>query len=444
MRLLYFIITFVCFSIVNRAQTKTYNHFPHSEDVIKNKCVFLVDSLKLIDKDYTITKSTMGAFFYILPKTLWHNRHFLEPNIHNSSCYILFGDLNDIINHINISSSDADIINKIANKTFMKKKSGLKIIMNSRYKGDYVQYEYEQPPTYYYILLIRGDFCNRILKSLNNQCDNSKNKFDNEVYYKILYPIWNNVRMESLRNKNNNESDLNNHDRDIIYADEDRKRSSDYIFANDIPNSYLKMLNYYKTNVNSDGSKNIILVDSVKLDSDRYIIVKSDITNQAFVIPDSLWYAPFFSESIVIHDQSSYILGYEMEYMVDPVYYYFWLDKMNSSLTGDTQFINGLFLTPIPYSKKRDTYQLYKYPSFPSYFYLLLIRGDVYNQMTHGWIDGIRFSWLDFPDMTGYYKVLVPIWEDKFWEKKGWKKEERKIRRFWRKYFLDKNKKIKQ
>lgn len=176
---------------------------------------------------------------------------------------------------------------------------------------------------------------------------------------------------------------------------------------------------------NKDLSQNIYRVDTIRLDTNQYTIIKSDKTNHTFVVPKEIWNSDKFSEKKVIEDSSCFILGYRMNLLVSGYYFLPWnnpiVDKniFDLDLEGDTDIQRGeLWLYPDSVSPLKETYQSCHYGIPPSYYYLILVRGDVFNQMCHSWMDGITYSWLDFPDLTGYYKVLVPLWDNKQWKEK--------------------------
>ena len=192
------------------------------------------------------------------------------------------------------------------------------------------------------------------------------------------------------------------HERGIIRKSEKIHVSPDLIKMKGYP------LTQYK---NIDLSRNVYKVDSITLDTTDYTVIKSPITKHAFLISKKIWADGHFSEKAILSDPSCFLLSYTMSDMTYDINFY-WMEPLDFSLEGDSYMLNQ-HLKPDSISYVKDSYRSYHYDIPPSYYYLILIRGDVYNQMTHSWIDGIRFSWLDFPDMNGCYKVLVPIWNDK-------------------------------
>lgn len=181
---------------------------------------------------------------------------------------------------------------------------------------------------------------------------------------------------------------------------------------------------------NKDLSQNIYKVDTIRLEKNRYTIIMSNKTNHSFVVTKEFWNSDRFSEKKILESPSCFILGYRMNNLVSSYYYLPWnnplVDKniYDMDLEGDTDLQGRDFLLyQDSVSLVKETYRSFHYGTPPSYYYLILIRGDVFNQMCHSWMDGITYSWLDFPNLSGYYKVLVPLWEMNHGKRKHVKKK---------------------
>lgn len=162
---------------------------------------------------------------------------------------------------------------------------------------------------------------------------------------------------------------------------------------------------------NSDLSRKVYKVDSIKFDPEKFIILKSPINKHAFITSKDVWDDDSFAEKKLLHKELTYILAYKMHDMTWSIYFEY-LEYPSLDLDGDAYYADCL-LKPDSVSFVKDTYRSYHFVLPPSYYYLLLVRGDTYNKMCHSWMDNVRFSWLNFPNKNAYYKIVVPIWEDK-------------------------------
>lgn len=165
---------------------------------------------------------------------------------------------------------------------------------------------------------------------------------------------------------------------------------------------------------------NVYKADTIHLDMSLYQIIGSPKTHQTFIVTNDIWKDKNFSEKKILEDPSCFILGYRMNWLINRFYLFPWRESFDYLISLEGGIIpdnrkKEIYLYPDSVSLIRETYVSYHYKLPPSYYNLLLVRGDVYNKMTHSWMDGYEYSWLNFPDFMGFYKLLVPIWEDKFW-----------------------------
>ena len=166
---------------------------------------------------------------------------------------------------------------------------------------------------------------------------------------------------------------------------------------------------------NKDFSKNVYLVDSIHIHMNSYKIISSDKTHLTFVVTNEVWENKHFSERKVLENPSCYILNniYSICYFDFALYPWFESIKQLSKLEGPSYGPSSQFpLQTDSLSDVKASYTSCHFIEPPSFYYLLLYRGDFYNQMLHCSTEGYKYhSWLDFPDLMGYYKVLIPVWK---------------------------------
>ena len=166
---------------------------------------------------------------------------------------------------------------------------------------------------------------------------------------------------------------------------------------------------------NKDYSKNVYLVDSIHIYMNSNKIIKSDQTHLTFVVTNEAWEDKQFSERKILENPSCYILSniYHSCTFVFALYPWFESVDLLKKLTGPSYGSSAAFpLITDSVSVVKESYTSCHFKEPPSFYYLLLYRGDFYNQMLHCSIDSYKYhSWIDFPDLMGYYKVLVPVWE---------------------------------
>lgn len=166
---------------------------------------------------------------------------------------------------------------------------------------------------------------------------------------------------------------------------------------------------------NTDLSKNVYLVDSIHIYMNSNKIIKSDKTHLTFVVTNEAWEDKHFSERKILENPYCYILSNINFSCFFDYALYPWFESVDllSKLTGPSYGPRSPFpLIADSVSDVKESYTSCHFKESPSFYYLLLYRGDFYNQMLHCSIDGYNYHyWLDFPDLMGYYKVLVPVWE---------------------------------
>ena len=169
---------------------------------------------------------------------------------------------------------------------------------------------------------------------------------------------------------------------------------------------------------NKDMSKNLYCVDTCfKINWDNYLIISSPQRKHAFIIPKCMWNNDFTFERDIIENTSSFILDNEMAVSHSPCL--FWREvatPKDYNILGDT-WSDSPQLIPDSDSLSINTYRTYYYSVYPTHFYLLLIRKDVYGMMTRCGIDYSKYSVLDYNHDSGYVKLVVPVWKEKFWKK---------------------------
>jgi len=155
--------------------------------------------------------------------------------------------------------------------------------------------------------------------------------------------------------------------------------------------------------LNADGSQNAYFIDTLHIDRDSLVIVRSKKNRHFFAIRN-------FSENSLKGD----IWNNPETYLYDDLGHYggWWFTNMPDSLPPNEVFdskINDVTVEFYP-SSDSQRYEIVCNIGTPKYYRLVMVRGDAYNHLTvRSIIDGGR-KIVKFKDEKAYYKLLMPIW----------------------------------
>ena len=155
---------------------------------------------------------------------------------------------------------------------------------------------------------------------------------------------------------------------------------------------------------NTDGSRNIYLLDSIPLNTDTCLIIHT--------VADDMYYLLVESPINLRKVKSRDLMLLDDTYILD-------VEAWKNILQNDAVFHLSSKIpaqlnkheTPIPQIeiKAHDKrWYIARYAKKPDYFYLFLIRADMYNHLTSNKHNKCRFK---FRDPKAYYRVLIPVWE---------------------------------
>lgn len=155
---------------------------------------------------------------------------------------------------------------------------------------------------------------------------------------------------------------------------------------------------------NTDGSRNIYLLDSIQLNADTCLIIHTVSDNMYYLLVE----CPINLRKVKSRDlmmlDDTYILDVETWENIlqnDDVFHL--SSKIPAQLNKHE--------TPIPLIEIKGNdkrWYIARYTKKPTYFYLFLIRADLYNQLTSNKRNKHRFK---FREPKAYYRVLIPVWQ---------------------------------
>lgn len=155
--------------------------------------------------------------------------------------------------------------------------------------------------------------------------------------------------------------------------------------------------------LNVDGSQNAYFINTLHIDRDSLVIVRSKKNGHFFAIRN-------FSENSL----KGNIWNYPETYLYDDVGHFagWWFSNMPDSVLPNDVYdskLNDVNIEFSPSSKSKQ-YQIVCNNGTPKYYRLVMIRGDAYNHLTVRCVlDGGR-KIVKFKDEKAYYKLLMPIW----------------------------------
>lgn len=155
--------------------------------------------------------------------------------------------------------------------------------------------------------------------------------------------------------------------------------------------------------LNVDGSQNAYFIDTLHIDRDSLVIVRSKKNGHFFAIRN-------YSENSLKGD----IWNYPETYLYDDLgHFVCWqFSNMLDGVLPDDVYDSKLNDVTIEYSpsSKSKRYQIVCNSGTPKYYRLVMIRGDAYNYLTVRCVlDGGR-KIVKFKNDKAYYKLLMPIW----------------------------------
>ncbi|MBO4664049.1 MAG: hypothetical protein J5663_06510, partial [Bacteroidaceae bacterium] len=157
---------------------------------------------------------------------------------------------------------------------------------------------------------------------------------------------------------------------------------------------------------NPNRTKNVYIVDSVIFDPDFFHVIWSDDPKQSFVIPKYLYNKRGnLKDKTLLQDPNTMIFCWTFSVGHNSDYLGYMATDENRS--GHSLIKNNQF--PI-----RNGFGVYDFNSKPLFLRVYMVRGDVYNYLRSNQTNSDDSPYrISFPSLRSFYKVAVPIWEDK-------------------------------
>ena len=160
----------------------------------------------------------------------------------------------------------------------------------------------------------------------------------------------------------------------------------------------------------NDVTKNIYLTDSIKLDMNYYTIIRSYKTGHSFIIPNEMWTAHNFSEKQIMNNPSCYYL--ELGLWNSTYQLYSFAQNTSNINKKEGEFLEvQIIQEPNKNKTRQKTYNRLQFRRPPSFFYLMLVRGDALKCLNKGLYSDAKLTTLRLSDEKCYYKVLRPVWK---------------------------------
>ena len=171
-----------------------FHEFPTYRNRDGSQNMYCVDTcLKLDMEHYVIVKSSRNLHAFLLPECVWRRDKLTEKDILEHSYFILGYKMSSLwcdclYLRTVVSPREYEILGDTGD-------SSPQLIpdLNSDEKDTYSIYHYEEPPSFFYLLMIRADTYNFITGCHVDIAASSKLKFKNlKGYVKMIVPVWNN------------------------------------------------------------------------------------------------------------------------------------------------------------------------------------------------------------------------------------------------------------
>lgn len=177
-----------------------------------------------------------------------------------------------------------------------------------------------------------------------------------------------------------------------------------YLSYNSLKSEDFSAMEAFYSYVNPDGTKNAYIVDSIQYQPNDYVIIYSPATKRQFIVSKSC-----YSKNRKLTDKAL---------LDDPrtsIFRWYFARGNNESYIGfrakDENDFNRKLVRDTEFSSK-DGYDVYDFEDYPIFLRVYMVRGDIYNYMNNRTNEYKSPFRIDFPDPRGYYKVVVPIWNN--------------------------------
>lgn len=155
---------------------------------------------------------------------------------------------------------------------------------------------------------------------------------------------------------------------------------------------------------NTDGSRNIYLVDSIQLNADTCLIIHTVSDNMYYLLVESPINLRKLKSRDLVRLDDTYILDvgtWESILQNDDAF------PLSSKIRAQLNHLEAP--TPLIEIKGHDKkWYIVRYAKKPDFFYLFLIQADLYDHFTASPKKNKRVS---FRAPKAYYRVLIPVWE---------------------------------